>query len=213
MKKISSINEAVNLLQESKILACPTETYYALACSAFAHSALNRIYEIKERNISQPLPLIVRDFEQALEIADIDQAILPCIQEITEKFWPAPLSILLKAKTSISPIITANTGTIVVRQSPHSACLALTKALNAPIISTSANKSGEKAAQFAYELDENLHIDGILKYGESPQGGLPSTIIEVIVKKHENNTKKIRLLRKGAFDLEILKTLGYTLID
>ncbi len=201
----SNIDKAAQILLDGGVIAYPTETYYGLGCSAFNEKALRRIYEIKERSLTQPLPLIVRDFKQVLEIADIPTSIFTSIEEITQHFWAGSLSLLLKSKEHISPIITANTSTIVVRQSPHKAVIELMKKVDAPIISTSANKSGEKPAQFSYEVDNNLDIDFILEHDEKPQGGLPSTIIKV---KEE---KKIHLIRKGAFDIHLLENLNYTI--
>ncbi len=206
---INDIEPAVSILKNGGVIAYPTETFYGLGCSAFNEEALKRIYEIKERSLTQPLPLIVRDFQQVLEIADIPEKLYPSIKEITDNFWAGSLSILLQAKKHISPIITAHTGTIVVRQSPHALCQEITTLLDAPLISTSANKSGEKPAQFANELDSRLAIDAILdckNKADFPQGGLPSTIIDV------QGNKKIRLLRKGVFDISLLEKLGYSII-
>ncbi len=203
MKTIYTIEEALKVLNNDGIIAYPTETFYGIGCSVYSQRAIERIYEIKQREQSMPLPLIVRDFEQVLEIANIDNKLYESIEEITSNFWPSSLSIKLKAKEHISPRITANTGTIVVRQSPHIVPALLTKMLNAPLISTSANKSGEQAARSAEEFNTNLAIDALLDMPPLPQGGLASTIIEVFPQK------KIHLLRKGAFDIEKLISLDY----
>ncbi len=205
MKTIHSIEEAVKLLKRNAVIAYPTETFYGIGCSAYSEEAVKRIFEIKQRNITFALPLIVRDFEQVLEIATINKKILSSVEEITSNFWPQSLSILLKAKKHISPIITANTGTIVVRQSPHTIPQILTELINAPLISTSANKSGEAPAQKAEEFNQELEIDALLDMGETPSGGLASTIIEIMP------DKKIKVLRNGAFDLKGILELGYSL--
>ncbi len=202
MKTIHTLKEAVEILNKDGIIAYPTETFYGIGCSAYNEESIKKIFEIKERALSLPLPLIVRDFEQVLDIASIDEEVLPYIKEITSKFWPQPLSILLKAKEHISPIITANTGTIVVRQSPHEVPAFLTKTLNAPLISTSANKSGEAPARIASEFNKKLQIDALLDFGSEPRGGLASTIIEILP------NKKIKILRKGAFDVKKLEELA-----
>ncbi len=210
MEIITDINRAVQILKNGGVIAYPTETFYGLGCSAFNEEALTRIYEIKERSLTQPLPLIVSDFKQVLELANINENIYSSVKEITDKFWAGSLSILFNAKDCVSPIITANTRTIVIRQSPHALCQQMTTLLNAPIVSTSANKSGEKPAQFAHELDKSLSIDAILdieRKEDEPQGGLPSTIIEVLP------NKKIRPLRTGAFDLSKLEKLGYSILE
>ncbi len=201
----NSLNEALEILHNGGVIAYPTETFYGIGASIFNINAIERIYKIKERSKSQALPLIVRDYEQVLEIAHLDTDKANSLQDLTSLFWPTSLSFLVKARKNISPLITADTGKIVVRQSPHSICQELVTALNAPIISTSANKSGEKPAQCIEEISKDLNIDAILQAGEKPQGGLPSTILEILPKR------KVRLIRQGAFDTSIIAKLGYIL--
>ncbi len=207
---IDSIDDALVLLRAGGVIAYPTETFYAIGCSAFKDEPLKRIYEIKQRDLSSPLPLIVRDSEQALEIVDIDEEIRTSFLKITKAFWPESLSICLRANSKISSIITANTNNVVLRQSPNSLVQEICNALHAPLISTSANKSGERAASSAEQVDINLAIDAILRSKNplhNPQGGLPSTIIEI------EKDNKIKMLRKGAFDCKKLEALNFVLKD
>lgn len=203
MKKLYSVDNAISLLKEGAVIAYPTETFYGIGCSAFDIEAVRKIYCIKERAITQALPLLVRNFEQAQEIADIEEGILASLEEITSSFWPGSLSILVPAKDCISSLVTAGTGKIVVRQSPHEVASEIVEKLNAPLISTSANKSGESPARLLSELDEALEVDAVLACGAEPKGGLPSTIIEVLPEK------KIKILRSGAFNIMLLKEYGY----
>ncbi len=206
MKTIHTIEEALEILSNDGVIAYPTETFFGIGCSAYSQKGIEKIYEIKQRPLNLALPLIVRGFEQVLEIANIDKEIADFVEEITSTFWASSLSIKLKAKEHISPRITANTGTIVVRQSPHIVPQMLTHGLKAPLISTSANKSGEQAARTAKEFNEKLAIDALLDMPPQPQGGLASTIIEILP------NKEIKVLREGVFDLNKLKDLGYTFV-
>ncbi len=205
MKTIKDLHLASTLLKSGGVIAYPTETFYAIGASAYNEEAILRIFEIKQRELSKPLPLIVRDFNQAKEIADIPQNLLSSIEEICTRFWPESLSIVLPAKENISPILTAHTGTVVVRQSPCEVAHFLCKEIDAPLISTSANKSGEKSARLAHEVDSTLLIDAVVDTDYPPKGGAPSTIIEVL------SQKQIKILRQGAFDVKKIIELGYSI--
>ncbi len=204
MKKIYSIKKAASLLRAGCVIAYPTETFYAVGCSVYDEQALHRIFKIKERAAALPLPLIVRDFEQITQVGRIDAETLPYLEEVTSLFWPSSLSILLRAKICVSPCITAGTGNIVVRQSPHPTAQELMQEIDFPLVSTSANKSGESAAGSLEELDKKLHLDAVLCTKYPLYGELPSTIIEVLQDRH------FRVIRQGAFSLDKLKDIGYT---
>ncbi len=206
MTIINSIDSALEILQNGGIIAYPTETFYGIGCSIFNINAIEKIYEIKGRDKNQALPLIVKDYRQTIEITNLDMDIESSLQDLVSLFWPTSLSFLLKAKNNIHPLITAGTGKVVVRQSPHTTCQALVNGLNSPLISTSANRSGEKPAECIEEIPEDFGVDAILQVGKNPKGCLPSTIIELLPKR------EIRLVRQGAFDTSILLGLGYTFV-
>ncbi len=203
---INSLDDALLLLRVGGVIAYPTETFYGIGCGIYNNESLNRIYEIKGRASNMPLPLIVANNIQALEHANISKEVENSFLELTTQFWPGSLSICLKTNDKVSKIITANTGTMVVRQSPHELAHALCTGLGSPIVSTSANISGKPAAKTAQEVDINLAIDAVLDIQspqQRPQGGLASTIINLL----ENKT--IQVIRDGAFDTKQLEEMGY----
>jgi len=171
----SDLPSIVGLVQATKgsVISYPTETFYALGALYKDRDALKRICEIKGRNITKGMILLVSDMDMASTIAFIDnrQAAL------VSKFWPGPLTVLLEARGPIDPLL-APDGKVALRISCHSLAAALVAELG-PITSTSANPSGIQPATTPEEVMEyHFLVDGILDGGET-RGGLPSTIIDI----------------------------------
>ena len=97
-----------------------------------------------------------------------------------EKFWPGPLTLVFEASPHLSPLLTANTGKVGVRISPHPVAQALVQAVGRAITATSANLSGQPSASVAGEVFRRLgkRVDAILDGGKTA-GGLGSTVLDV----------------------------------
>ena len=95
----------------------PTDTFYGLAVDPYNLQAVERVYEIKERGRNKPLSLLIESVEQAEELANV----LPDeFHLLAEKFWPGPLTIIVRAAPRLPLKVTANSGNIAVRM-PDSA--------------------------------------------------------------------------------------------
>ena len=158
------------------VIAFPTDTVYGLGADAFNATAVERIYEIKNRPRHQQLPLLITDVEQLTTLAN---PIPEIAWFLTRHFWPGGLTLVL-AKTDSVPAHLASGPTIAVRVPNHSACLAIIQHLGNPIIGTSANLSGQPAALTAEEVEQQLggKIDFIINGGKCP-GGKESTVVDV----------------------------------
>ena len=181
--------EAARMLAKGGIVACPTETFYALAVDAWQEKALQRLLEIKGRPAAKAILVLVADQDMAAEVADVST---PLTKNLMSRFWPGPLTLILPARAGLPRPLTAGTATIGVRQPGHPLAQRLCQLYGRPLTGTSANLSGRRPLSLAAEVEQELGelIDLILEDGPC-RGGLPSTILNVTVAPP-------RLVRAGA---------------
>ena len=205
----ASLGEAARLLRAGGLAACPTETYFAVACDARNASAVDRVYQAKGRLATKPLPLVCADKGMVLAVTEQNrEAGKEGVHPAFFAFWPGPLTLVLKARPGLfNPKLVDARGKIAVRVTPHPAAGALARALGGPLTATSANLQGRPPARVARELDPALlaRLDCIYDAGPEPQGGLPSTIVEPL------GGLKARLVREGAVPARALAELGMEL--
>jgi len=158
------------------VIAFPTDTVYGLGADAFNATAVERIYEIKNRPKHRQLPLLIADVERLTTLAD---PIPEIAWFLARRFWPGGLTLVL-SKTDSLPVYLAPGPTIAVRVPDHPTCLAIIQHLGNPIIGTSANISGQPPALTAEEVGQQLggKIDFIINGGKCP-GGKESTVVDV----------------------------------
>jgi len=170
------IEKGVKILKKGGVIAFPTDTVYGLGADAFNATAVERIYEIKNRPSHQQLPLLITDVEQLTTLAN---PIPEIAWFLTRHFWPGGLTLVL-AKTDSVPAHLAPGPTIAVRIPNHPVCLALIQHLGNPIIGTSANISGQPSVLTADEVRQQLggKIDFIINGGKCP-GGKESTVVDI----------------------------------
>jgi len=170
------IEKGVRILQRGGVIAFPTDTVYGLGADAFNSTAVERIYEIKERPKHQQFPLLIADIRQLTTLA---KPVPEIAWFLARRFWPGGLTLVLSKKDSV-PAYLASKSTIAVRVPNHLVCLALIQHLGDPIIGTSANISGQPAALTAEEVEQQLgeKIDLIINGGQCP-GGKESTIVDI----------------------------------
>jgi len=170
------IEKGVKILQMGGLIAFPTDTVYGLGADAFNSTAVERIYEIKNRPKHQQFPLLIADIERLTALAG---PIPEIAWFLARRFWPGGLTLVLSKKDSL-PAYIASGPTIAIRVPNHLVCRALIQRLGNPIIGTSANTSGQPAALTAEEVGQQLggKIDLIINGGKCP-GGKESTIVDV----------------------------------
>jgi L-threonylcarbamoyladenylate synthase len=170
------IEKGVKILQKGGVMAFPTDTVYGLGADAFNATAVERIYEIKNRPKHRQFPLLIAAAERLTTLAD---PIPEIAWFLARRFWPGGLTLVLP-KTDSVPAYLAPGPTIAVRIPDHPVCLALIQRLGNPVIGTSANISGQPAALTAEEVGQQLggKIDFIINGGKCP-GGKESTVVDV----------------------------------
>jgi tRNA threonylcarbamoyl adenosine modification protein (Sua5/YciO/YrdC/YwlC family) len=140
-------------LDAGNVVALPTDTFYGLAVDPVNLRAVDRIYDIKERARHKPLSLLIADVAQAYALArSIDSA----FDRLAERFWPGPLTIIVKAGSKLPLRVTANTGNVALRVPEAAIARAVVEKLGLPITATSANLHGLPECTYANCVLEQL---------------------------------------------------------
>jgi L-threonylcarbamoyladenylate synthase len=130
------IERVVQRLNSGEVVALPTDTFYGLAVDPVNLRAVDRIYDLKSRARHKPLSLLIADVSQAYELA---RSIDTGFDRLAERFWPGPLTIIVKAGSKLPLRVTANTGNVALRVPEAPICRAVVAQLGLPITATSAN--------------------------------------------------------------------------
>lgn len=180
-------------IKEGKIVVFPTETVYAIGVNGLDEKAIKKLYEVKQRDITKPINLIVSSLDMINMIA---KDISPLEYKIINKFLPGPLTIILKKKDIVPNILTNNGDTVGIRMPDNDIALKLSKYSNIPIAAPSANISNRPSGTNIESIYNDFHdnVDIYIDDGES-KFGVASTIVKV-----ENND--IKILREGVITLE-----------
>ena len=195
------ISQVAASLEAGNVVALPTDTFYGLAVDPVNLRAVDRIYDIKTRARHKPLSLLIADVAQAYELArDIDTA----FDRLAEKFWPGPLTIVVKAGSKLPLRVTANTGNVAIRVPEAAIARAVVSRLGLPITATSANLRGYPECTYANCVRDQLgdQVPMIVDGGPTARS-LPTTIVDL-----SGGGNSWMILREGAIPThEIVLTL------
>jgi L-threonylcarbamoyladenylate synthase len=195
-----AIIEAARHLKRGGCVAMPTETVYGLAARVDLPSAIEAIFKIKQRPSFDPLIVHVADFDQ---ISSLVNEWPPVAESLALAFWPGPLTLVVKKKPSVNPMITSGLETVGIRMPKHPLAMALIRAAGQPLAAPSANRFGRTSpttaahveGEFKHELEQN---EVVLLDGGPCEIGLESTVCLV----HQN---EIVILRPGGVTREALE--------
>ena len=185
------VTQVVESLQRGDVVALPTDTFYGLAVDPVNLHAVERIYELKTRAKHKPLSLLIADVAQAYELArGIDSA----FDRLAERFWPGPLTIVVKAGSKLPLRVTANTGNVALRVPEAPICRAVVSELGLPITATSANLRGLPECMRAICVREQFgeKIPMIVDGGPTARS-VPTTIVDL-----SGGPNSWMILREGA---------------
>ncbi|MBQ9407346.1 MAG: L-threonylcarbamoyladenylate synthase [Desulfovibrio sp.] len=213
--------ESAQLLRCGGMLVLPTETLYGLACLAADAEAVARVYQVKQRPVHKPLPLLAGHVSQVGSVADL--TMMPpglCA------FWPGPLTVLLPVRVPLPlPLVDAN-GRIALRVTSHPQAAALALRAGGVLTASSANVSGMSAPRRMEDLDEKLLAAlqacnatlsdtyspsclPVLAGALPPCGGKPSTIVEPL---RRGQGWALRMVREGAVSVAALTKAGFAVV-
>jgi len=192
-----TISQAAVLIRAGRLVAFPTETVYGLGASAYDSTAVAHIFEAKNRPTFNPLISHIADLDFLGGYAETDSRVLA----LAKRFWPGPLTFVLKRKDKSSSLDLACAGlpTVTVRMPNHPIALALIKASGVPIVAPSANRSQSISPTTAEHVWQSLgeRVDMILDGGPCAVG-VESTIIDL-------TGRQVVMLRPGGLAKEDLE--------
>lgn len=173
----SLVTYAAEQIRRGQVLGMPTDTFYGLAADPYNVRAVDRVYEIKSRSFNKPLSLLIESLEQAEELA---QDLPPEFYTLAEKFWPGPLTLIVKAAPRLPLRVTANSGHVAIRVPAAPIPTAVIRKAGVPITATSANLSGQTECSSAAAVRDQLGnlVPLIVDGGDSPRS-IASTIVDL----------------------------------
>lgn len=190
----SDVDKAVDVIRRGGIVAFPTETYYGLAVNPFDRVAVARLFALKKRPSAKPLLMLIADEAQLRRLTPA----IPSLYMPLLDFWPGPLTLVFPALSTLSPLVTGDTGTVGARISSHPLAHQLVSRVGHPITATSANISGRPPTTSAAEVASafGADVDFILDGGQTP-GGKGSTLVGLL-------GRELVLIRDGIIDFRVL---------
>jgi L-threonylcarbamoyladenylate synthase len=190
--------QAALLLLKGELVAFPTETVYGLGAHALDVAAIRKVYEVKGRPSRNPLIVHVPNADAAKTLV----AEWPITaQKLAEKFWPGPLTLVLRKKSHVPSEVTGGGPLVALRVPSHPVALGLLREANIPLAAPSANTSGQLSPSDAAHVQKDLNgkIPMILDAGTCP-GGIESTVIDL-------SEASPRVLRPGLLPLSVIEAV------
>ena len=190
----SDIETAAEILRAGGLVAVPTETVYGLAGNGLDSEVIEKIYEVKGRPSVKPISLMVSGSNA---INDLCEKVPVVVQTLTDRFWPGPLTLVLRAKTLVPEILRAGGETVGLRCPRQPQTLALLERLDYPLAVPSANPSGEPSPHNAQQVMDYFggKIEAVIDGGES-ELGLESTVVDF-------SRTPYRILRQGSLPASV----------
>lgn len=202
------IIKAAKMINEGKVVVFPSKCLYGLAADALNPQAVERIFQIKQRPLTNPLLVLIDDISQ------LDLLVKPSFKQrgiyqsgakaslsvtanaLIKEFWPGNLTIVFDAVDGLPGALTAGTGKIGIRMPGHPVARRLVRAVGRPITGTSANISGRAGCKEISLLDPDILscVDMILDNGPL-KGGTGSTVVDV-------TCDPVRIVREGEVSAE-----------
>jgi L-threonylcarbamoyladenylate synthase len=193
-----AIAHAAHVLQEGGLVAFPTETVYGLGANALDPAAVAKIFAAKGRPATNPIIVHIATIDEASALAG---AWPDVAQQLADRFWPGPLTLVLPKQAHVPDLVTAGGATVALRMPAHPVALALLRACGFPLAAPSANRSSELSPTLPEHVLRGLadRIDLLLDAGPT-SGGLESTVLDL-------TTQPPRLLRPGLVTIAELEAL------
>ena len=186
---------AAEILMQGGLVAVPTETVYGLAANGLDAEAVSNIYTVKGRPENKPISILVGGMDT---VETFCREIPDSARKLAARFWPGPLTMILKKQDNVPDIVTAGGDTVGVRCPDHPMTLEILNLVKVPLATPSANPSGMESPTDAGMVQ--AYFDGKIPCivdGGACSVGLASTIVDL-------TGETPRILRKGALTAQML---------
>lgn len=189
------IRKTVEVLKRSGIIAYPTDTYYGIGCDIMNKKAIEKIYQLKQRNKKKPFSFICSGLKNISHYAKVSNY----AYKTMKRLLPGPYTFILEGSKLVPRIMLTKRKTAGIRVPDNSICLALVEELGNPIITTSATMPDGTILHDPALIHDLFHsrIDVVID-GENPVMGQPSSVISLIDDMPE-------VIRKGVGDVSIFE--------
>lgn len=173
----TDIGYAAEVLRRGGVVAFPTETVYGLGADASNPAALARVYDIKGRPRSHPLIVHLAD---AAQLGEWGREVPALGQALAARFWPGPLTLIVRRSARVSPAATGGQDTVGLRVPSHPMARALLRAFGGGVAAPSANRFGRVSPTTAAHVHEDLGADcDYILDGGACEVGVESTIVDL----------------------------------
>lgn len=196
--QISKIRQAAKIIKSGNLVAFPTETVYGLGANALDSKSVKKIFIAKGRPSDNPLIIHISNSE---DLKMLVEKIPDAAHKLIKKFWPGPLTLVLKKSKKVPKITTGGINTVAVRMPENKIAQLLIKEAGVPLAAPSANVSGRPSPTTSKHVYDDLNgkISMIVDGGKT-KIGIESTVIDL-------TRKTPMLLRPGAVTLEQLQDI------
>jgi tRNA threonylcarbamoyl adenosine modification protein (Sua5/YciO/YrdC/YwlC family) len=181
------ITQVARCLREGGVIAYPTDTTYGIGCSIFNKKGLERIYQVKQRDKRKPFSFICSDLSEVSRYARLSNMAFKAMK----RCLPGPYTFVLEASREVPDLLTTRQKTVGIRIPDNRICMAIVQELGAPIVTTSANLSGEEPVGDPFEI-QRLFGNGLDLVVD---GGLLTTDVSTVINMVGDRPE---VLRQGA---------------
>lgn len=188
----SGIKSAYDAIKKGGVVVFPTDTVYGIGCDPYNQEAINKIYKIKGREKMKQLPVLAYSKKEIKDIAYFDEN----SEKISDKFWPGPITLILKVKDKKIEESLGLEGKIAVRVPNHPCVLSLLKECKL-LVGTSANFSGQSSFNDSSEIASKFSGYDILLDGGKIVNPGESTIVQFV-------GNELKIVREGKIKSESL---------
>lgn len=184
------ITRVVDILERGGVIAYPTDTTYGIGCSIMSKKGIERIYSIKQREKKKPFSFICSDLSDIARYAKVSNY----QYKILKRLLPGAYTFVLAASSTVPDLLVTKQKTVGIRIPDNILCLAIVRQLGHPIITTSANRSGEEPIGDPLSVDRELgkQLDLVV------DGGILSAAVSSVVSLIDDVPA---ILRKGMGDV------------
>ena len=195
----SQLGNGVTVLRNGGIVAFPTDTVFGLGAQAENSSAVMRVFQVKRRSLDQPVPLLISDLSMLSAVVRV----LPGkAAALANAFWPGALTMVLPRADSVPDEVTGGGDSVGVRMPDHDGLRRLIRSLGAPVVGTSANRSGHPSPLTSAEVRAQLGGDVDYVIEGRCTGVAESTVIDL-------TGPTVSVVRQGAVEMgDIERALG-----
>jgi L-threonylcarbamoyladenylate synthase len=175
----NEVNKAAEIVKNGGLILYPTDTIWGIGCDATNYDAVERIFQIKKRDSNKSMIVLMKDYNELKDYLKI----LPQIDFEQFKNEIRPLTVIYQHAINLAENVIAKDGSIAIRIPKDDFCNELIKSIGVPLVSTSANFSGEPSAENFKNISEELkyQVDYIVNYAQDlVKDNKPSKIIKIM---------------------------------